>query len=393
MTRTVVKRFDLGELKNVETTTQGYVRAPVWATRTGVFVYRKPDGSVLRELRHPDDVFNIDSLATLKLAPITLEHPREGLLTPQNTKHHIIGVISEDVKKEDTFVATVATIMDAEAIAAIKAGKQEVSCGYECELEFGEGEFEGERYDARQRMIRYNHMAVVGKGRAGPNVKLKLDADNNQLSDDGNSAVGSENQSKGDTMEKVMLGGKEYEVSPELKAALEAHMGAMKTELDGFKSQMEAAKSGEGAAKAAEEKAVAKADALQTEVEKLKSTHNDGADFMAKFKARKALEVVAERTLSKEKLEKLDAMSDNDIRSEVIKAEQPTANLEGKSAEYISARFDAIADLLADDKGDSKNLGKGLSQARKDGIEGDSEAARKRSIEASKNAWKTLKQA
>lgn len=394
MTRIVVKRFDLGELKNVETTTQGYVRAPVWATRTGVFVYRKPDGSILRELRHPEDVFNADSLATLKLAPITLEHPREGLLTPKNTKNHIIGIVSEDVKKEEnTFVATVATIMDADAIEAIKSGKQEVSCGYECELEFEPGEYEGERYDARQRMIRYNHLAVVGKGRAGPDVKLRLDADCNQLSDNGNSAVGSETKSKGDAMEKVMLGGKEFEVSPELKAALEAAMGAMKSEMDGMKAQMDAMKGQCDAAKESAQSATQKMDALTAELEKAKAARNDGADFMAKFKARKALESVAERTLSKEQVEKLDSMTDGDIRAAVIKAEQPKAELEGKSVEYINARFDAIAELLGDSNTESKKLAERLGQARQDGIVADSEAARKRSMQASLEAWKTQKQA
>jgi len=38
---------------------------------------------------------------------------------------------------------------------------------------------------------------------------------------------------------------------------------------------------------------------------------------------------------------KLDAMSDEEIRKAVIAAKFPNANMDGKSADYIQARFDA----------------------------------------------------
>ena len=50
-------------------------RAPV--TSIGVFTYKNPEGSFRKELRLPEEVFNSDSLETLKLKPLTKFHPDE----------------------------------------------------------------------------------------------------------------------------------------------------------------------------------------------------------------------------------------------------------------------------------------------------------------------------
>jgi len=72
-----VRRFDLGEIKSATRTPQGFLKCPGFATRTGVFPYLNADGSIRNELRHPDDVNDPESLATLKNATVTIEHPPE----------------------------------------------------------------------------------------------------------------------------------------------------------------------------------------------------------------------------------------------------------------------------------------------------------------------------
>jgi hypothetical protein len=75
------------------------------------------------------------------------------------------------------FVATTIVVENADAIRAVEQGKRELSCGYECELEEKPGvTADGQRYDAIQRNIRGNHVALVTKGRAGPDVRLRMDA-------------------------------------------------------------------------------------------------------------------------------------------------------------------------------------------------------------------------
>ena len=43
------------------------------------------------------------------------------------------------------------------------------------DLEFTPGEYNGQKYDAIQKNITNNHIAIVWKGRAGKNASLRLD--------------------------------------------------------------------------------------------------------------------------------------------------------------------------------------------------------------------------
>src|SRR6185369_15200906 len=52
------------------------------------------------------------------------------------------------------------------------AGKRELSNGYQCDLVIEDGEVDGVAYQAVQRKIRGNHVAVVDKGRAGATCRI-----------------------------------------------------------------------------------------------------------------------------------------------------------------------------------------------------------------------------
>ena len=78
-----VKRYDLGKVDKAVLTPQGFLRAPVFATRTGVFKYQLPNGDTIKELRLPEEVFDSSSLATLAGAPLTNNHP-ENFVDPNN---------------------------------------------------------------------------------------------------------------------------------------------------------------------------------------------------------------------------------------------------------------------------------------------------------------------
>ena len=82
-----VNRYDLGEIKSPSVTAQGYLRADSLATRAGVFTYMMKDGSMRRELRPIEEVFKQDSLDTMKLIPVTNNHPPEQL-NAENTKKY-----------------------------------------------------------------------------------------------------------------------------------------------------------------------------------------------------------------------------------------------------------------------------------------------------------------
>lgn len=170
-------RFDRFVLdSNVKRTPQGGLDVPANLTRSGVFIYHMPDGSVQRELRHPDDVFVADSLDTLRGAPLTVGHP--GLVRSDNWKQLAVGHVSDDVKPAGSFVSSHVRVQDKGVVEQVeKKDLVELSCGYTCDVDHTPGEWNGEKYDARQINIRYNHVALGPKdfGRAGNEVKLRMD--------------------------------------------------------------------------------------------------------------------------------------------------------------------------------------------------------------------------
>lgn len=173
----MVLRTDLlGRADGVEPTPSGGVRVPANLTRVGVFTYHNHDGTSVRELRHPDDVFEQASLDSLADAPVTVGHP--GTVTPETWRTDAVGHV-RDVKQDGRYVAAKVIVADAAAVKGIKDKTLvELSCGYSCDLVDTKGEYQGETFDARQTNIRYNHVAMGPKdwGRAGNEVKLKLDS-------------------------------------------------------------------------------------------------------------------------------------------------------------------------------------------------------------------------
>lgn len=207
-----VKRFDASTLGGVQRTPQGGLRIPSRPTRAGVLLYRNGDGTERREFRPPSEVFHPDSLASLQAAPVTDFHPA-GAVTPENWRQLTVGHVGEDVKQDGSHVSAPLNIQDAEAIRNINAGdRKELSCGYTCDLDETPGIWEGQHYDAIQRNIRYNHVALLptGAGRGGASVALRLDS-TDAVAVESDKSVSSE----GRTMIKVRVDGIEYEAGSE----------------------------------------------------------------------------------------------------------------------------------------------------------------------------------
>lgn len=156
---------------------------PGFVTRCGVFPYLDAKGGVRRELRHPDDVLDPVSLATLKYAPVTIEHP-PVMITPQNVGTFRKGHLTERVEVNRDMIDSDLIIEDQAAIDAIeKDGIRELSSGYDADVIEEEGVYEGTPYNYRQKNIRYNHVALVRRGRAGPEIRLRLDSSDAVMQD------------------------------------------------------------------------------------------------------------------------------------------------------------------------------------------------------------------
>jgi hypothetical protein len=174
-----VRRYDAGEVRGFERTPLGGLRVPAAVARTGVLLYRTPDGREVREYVPAETLFAADSLASLRGAPVTDLHP-PGLVTTDNWRDYSVGHAGDAPGREDGLLVVDLLVQDAAEVARVEARERvEVSCGYEAEVDATPGATPaGERYDQVQTARRYNHVALgpAGWGRAGPSVALRMDA-------------------------------------------------------------------------------------------------------------------------------------------------------------------------------------------------------------------------
>lgn len=190
MSKTVFRYDRGGALRSPVTTPHGFLRAQGHAARTGIYKYRRADGSIQRELRPREEVMHPDSLASYASAPVTLEHPADEEVTAENVRRHEVGHVEGPARADGDAVATDTLIKDAKAIKAVKAGKQELSPGYKIRIdetpgfapEYADAENPTGRYDAVQRDIRVNHLAIVDRARGGSAMRLRMDAAEEVLS-------------------------------------------------------------------------------------------------------------------------------------------------------------------------------------------------------------------
>ncbi|MGL5965617.1 MAG: DUF2213 domain-containing protein [Kluyvera sp.] len=311
-----VTRFDVGELR-ASVNEDGYLEDVPVVGRVGIQLYRNPDGSVRRELRPPEEVFNADSLASFKGKPITIGHP--GPVNSRNAKKHMVGTMLEPGRQDGENVKVPIMVYDENAINSATSGRtKQLSLGYRLDLDETPGEWNGQPYDAVQRNIRINHLALVSKARAGDVATLNLDGDEEITLDD--------NQPKGKTMQKLRLdNGLEYDASPEVVVAF----NALKQDAEDANTKLSEAQT--TISTIAAERDTLKADAAEFE-NKLKQAREDAEKAI---KARTELEAKAEKHGIK-----CDGLDDIAVKKAVVAKLKPSIKLDGKDDTYINVAFD-----------------------------------------------------
>lgn len=167
-----VQRFDSLPLDATYFTDEGYLVDHPIVTSVGIFVYHNPDGSERRELRLPEEVFAEKSLASYKGKPIIVTHDA-GYVDTDNVKEESIGTILSEGYRDGNDVRAEIIIHDTDSLKKYKM--RELSCGYNLRLDETPGVWEGQPYDAIQRDIEINHLALVDKARAGEQARLNID--------------------------------------------------------------------------------------------------------------------------------------------------------------------------------------------------------------------------
>ena len=388
-----------------ERTNEGFLRGRAIVTSIGVFTYKRKDGTVQRELRLPEEVFAFDTLNSMKLKPVTLNHPNE-LVTSENADRLQVGSLGDnptsttqwhDEPREKVTdginCAIDMVITKKDAIDAVLNGKQALSMGYTCDLEAAQpgATWCGIEYDFIQRNIRYNHCAIVDEARAGDNAKIELRADSEDavLEDmvfykktDGGTQM----------LKKINLDGIDYEAETEVIRALQrADEKAKKAEEDACEQKKAMDKKVadlENKEKELEKRiseleaerdsAKDKADSLEKDLEKAKADSADPKRLDEAVKAKMELLHNAEKA----KVEVKADMSDMDIKKAIINSAFPNAKFDGKDDVYIQARYDATVEML-EERNDAKN--RQVTSDLPPEAHADENDARNRMIERMKN--------
>lgn len=148
-------------------------------TKAGIFPYLgseigapEPD-RVYRVYRPAEELQRPETLDSFKLLPFIDDHTPLGSKGVPAEQVGIQGVIGEQVYYDHPYVRANIKVLSNAALAQIGAGRIELSPGYSARYEFTPGIIDGEAYDAIQRDILGNHLALVDEGRTGPDVAMQ----------------------------------------------------------------------------------------------------------------------------------------------------------------------------------------------------------------------------
>lgn len=214
--------------------------------------------------------------------------------------------------------------MDADTIKAVQNGKREISMGYTAELEWVDGvTADGTAYQAKQKNIRINHLAIVDKGRAGSTCRIgdALWGDTSPNNNTGEKPVATRT---------VMVDGLPIETTDNGAVAIEK-----------LQQDKAAAEKLTRDAQVAADKVIADKDAQlaakDAEIDALKAKQLTDADIDAKVAARSELIATAKAIHDADYTGK----SDSEIKALAVSAKG--VDIKDKPQAYVDASFDILA--------------------------------------------------
>ncbi|TRC78522.1 DUF2213 domain-containing protein [Mesorhizobium sp. WSM4310] len=364
-------------------TTDGYLVAEARAVRTGIQLYAghevgKPGQDVVRVYRAADQVFSTDSLQSFSHAPITVDHPDEEV-TAENWKALSVGEVSTAAKQDGHWVMLPLILKDAAAIKSVVDGKRELSAGYTCDLDFTAGvTADGEAYDAQQRGIKINHLALVDRARAGSKARI---GDAGPWGAAPISTTDKETITMSDALRTVVVDGLSVTTTDQGAQAI----SKLLKDLESSAAKLADLETKHQAALAAKDADLAKAHA---ERDAANAKVLSDADLDKRVAARADL-ITKAKAIAKDV--KTDGLSDGAIRKAAVTAALGDAAVKDKADAYIDARFDILVEDAA------KNRPDAFRDALKTGIQPVGDAANvndayNQMLERDRNAWQGKKE-
>ena len=327
--------------------TTGFLHAKARVTRSGVFDYYTEDGDLIREYRSPEEVFDEESIQSLRLKPITDDHPEE-MVTVDNIKDFQIGTVGEDIQKDGDFLTTNIIITDKEMVTTIVNRKKanlpiELSLGYNCDVlpDMGIHDTDG-WYTHSQRKIKYNHLSIVDKARAGSDVRI-LDKSN-------------KNKKENKMAEKVQFTRKSvnldsFKIDAITKVVDEDSLelaNTLSSKLDEAVDVIVDLNKDKDALQGKFDQSNETITSLKAKVDSLSDINSP--EISAMIKSRSDVENIA-------KMLKVDCDGKDikTIKCDCVIAVSKDADMKDKTDEYINARFDSVMELVNEERRDKGN--------------------------------------
>lgn len=148
-------------------------------SKVGIFPYLgrqisadlEPD-KIYQVLRPEEELSKPETIASLNLIPLVNEHEMLGENFTPAEKKGTHGVTGDNAEFNNGLLSNDLKIFSESLKQEIQNGKKELSAGYFCNYDLTSGEYNGQHYDAVQRDIKFNHIALVEEGRMGHDVRV-----------------------------------------------------------------------------------------------------------------------------------------------------------------------------------------------------------------------------
>lgn len=367
-----------------EYTDEGFLIVPARISRTGIQEYlalemgltdRDPS-DIINIFRPEEEVFSDVSLKSFANKPVTNNHPSE-LVTSKNSKEVSVGFSGPDVTKDGMFVKVILHITDQASIDSVENGKVELSNGYTSDIDWTAGVTpDGIQFDGIQRNIKGNHIALVEIGRAGTECRIA-----DKLPPTGDTKP----------MPKITIDGVDFEVNDQAAQAIGKVQARLKDAENEINIKAEEVKDKDEEMEKKDKDAKKTEDALNAKIDDATSKIPTVDTIDILVTERKAVVDSVLKVCPDIEWKGKDA---DTLRKEVVAAKCPSVNMDSVTVDYITARFDMLAESI--ETNSQQNLDNAFAEQVKinDNTQDKRPAdiiAREKMMVDSQNAWKGAK--
>jgi len=330
-------------LTGVTQTREGFLTAQVKCARSGIQQYSGseiglPALDIANVWRPEEEVFSEDSMRTYAGRPATDNHPHD-LVDSTNWKELAVGNLGSKVVRNGDYIEVPLVISDGAAVQKIKDGKRALSMGYLVDISIESGTTpDGEQYDAIQKNLRMNHIALVDEGRAGAKVRI-----GDSWSDDRKPQRKKPQETKSMNTKVIDVDGLSVETTDAGEKAIRKLEGKLSAATDSLTKANTDHEAAINTATEDHDKALAAKDtelaAKDTKIAELEKQVVTGADLD---------KLVADRQVFVDKAKALApdldfaGKSDSDIKSMVVDHVRGADFTKDKSDVYVDAAFDFL---------------------------------------------------